>query len=194
MSLTITSAPAVEPVSLSLVKEFLRIDDADTSQDNVLALQITSAREEVEEYLRRSLITRTYSWEVDADDIRGKTFLPRPNIQSITSITTYDESGGSETSAVVDASNYQLIEGLYFVSRNDGITITINRFDRAATIVYVAGYGDAATDVPSKIREAILKLIATNFEVREEAHVGTAVGKVADDWRKGIKSYIYNGK
>lgn len=165
MSLTITTAPSVEPITTAQAKEYLRIDTADTSQDAVLAIQIEAVRVFVEEYLRRSLVTRTYTWEMNSRDMRGARIeLPRPPVQSVTSLTVYDESGGSETSAVVAATNYQLIESAYLRQRNDGWDA--NRHDRAGTLVYVAGYGDAATDVPADIRLVMLRILALWFERR----------------------------
>lgn len=164
MSLTVTSAPGVEPISLAEAKEWLRIDTADTSQDNVLAILIKGARQRVEDYLRRALITQTFSFEMSGDDMRPYIEIPRPPVQSITSLTTYDEVAGSETSTVVDSADYQLVEKTILVERNDGWTI--NREERAGTLVYVAGYGNAGSDVPYDIRLAMLELIALRYERR----------------------------
>jgi len=108
MSLTVTSAPSVEPVTTAEAKEWLRIDSSDTSQDAVLAILIKAARVRVEEYLRRSLITRTYSWEMNGDDMRDRIEIPRPPVQSVTSLTIYDEnSAGVEISYTEAAENWQ---------------------------------------------------------------------------------------
>lgn len=164
MSLTVTSAPSVEPISTAEAKEWLRIDSSDTSQDNVLGILITAARQRVEDYLRRALITQTLSFEMMGDDLREYIEIPRPPVQSITSLTTYDEASGSETSTVVSSDDYQLVEKTLLVERNDGWTI--NREDRAGTLVYVAGYGDAGSDVPGAIRLALLELLALYYERR----------------------------
>lgn len=164
MSLTVTSAPSVEPISTTEAKEWLRVDASDTSQDNVIAILIKGARQKVEDYLRRALITQTISFEMDGDDMRSYIEIPRPPVQSITSLTTYDEASGSETSTVVTSSNYQLVEKTLLVERNDGWDI--NREDRAGTLVYVAGYGSAGSDVPFDIRMAMLELIALKYERR----------------------------
>lgn len=168
MGLTRTTAPALEPVSTVEVKEFLRIDPADDSQDIVIGILIKSARETVEEYIRRSLITQTWTWTVGAREMINPIYLPRVPIISITSFTVYDENAaGAETSSVVDTANYQLVEGQFLVERNSGWTW--NRRDRAATIVYTAGYGSSASDVPAPIRTAILRLVGNEYEYREKA-------------------------
>jgi len=165
MSVTVTSAPASEPISTAEAKEWLRIDTADSSQDAVLAILIKTARQKVEEFTRRAMITQTLSWEAAGKDVaRQEVELPRPPVQSVTSFTVYNDVNGSETSAVVGTSNYQLTEGSVIVERNTGWDI--NRANRAATIVYVTGYGDASTDVPAPMRFCMLKLLALYYERR----------------------------
>lgn len=165
MSITVTSAPAVEPISTAEAKEWLRIDSTDTSQDNILAILIKAVRERVESYTRRALITQTLSVELDSDDFQDPVFLPRPPVQSITSLTTYDEdANGDETSTVVDSRDYQLTDRGILKSRNDGWDI--NRQYRAGTVVYVAGYGNASTDVPADLILVMLELLALYFERR----------------------------
>ena len=165
MSLTTTSAPAVEPVTTAEAKEYLRIDSSDDSQNAILAILIKAARTRVEEYLRRSLITRTYSFEMNGDDMRDRIEIPRPPVQSVTSLTIYEEdSAGVETSYTEAAENWQLVEASYLKHRNDGWEV--NRMDRAGTLVYVAGYGDASTDIPADILMVIFRLLALWYERR----------------------------
>ena len=165
MNPSITLQPAVEPISTAEAKEWLRIDPSDTSQDAVLAILIKAVRDRVESRLRRSLITRTYSWTADSDDVKmGTVTLPYPPVQSITSFKTYDDSSGSEVETVVDSGDYQLVNGTYLAERGDGWDV--NRRDKAAVIVYVAGYGDAATDIPGSIRMVMFEMLALRFERR----------------------------
>jgi uncharacterized phiE125 gp8 family phage protein len=165
MSLSVTTPAAVEPITTAEAKEWLRVDTGDTSQDVIIALLIKGVRNKFESHLRRSFITRTYSWEAESDDMSyGLATLPRPPIQSVTSLTTYDDSSGSEVATVTSTADYQLVEGSYVAARNDGWEV--NRRDKAATIVYVAGYGDAATDIPEDIKMAMLEMLALRFERR----------------------------
>lgn len=163
--LTVSSAPASEPISTAEAKEWLRIDTADTSQDTVLGILIQGVRERVEDALNRSLINRTYSLELNAHDmVDGLVRLQRGPVSSITSVTTYDDTSGSEVATVVPTTDYQLVNGHYLVARNDGWEV--NRTMRAGTVVYVAGYGANATDVPYAVRIALLELLALRFERR----------------------------
>lgn len=182
--------PAAEPVDSTLVKEYLRVDSGDTSQDNVITLLITAARQAVEDYLRRCLIQTTVTWVVDSDQMRAPIWLPYAPATSITSITTYDDTSGSEVGSVVTSTNYQLVSGERIVPRNDGWTVS--RRDRAATIVYVAGYGAAASSVPSAIREAVLRVIANHYEERGAYVVGAPVNKIPADALDLLERYRYD--
>jgi len=56
----LTSPPGSEPISLTLVKQMLRIDTGDTSQDTYLTLLISTARETAEMHTSRGYITQSY--------------------------------------------------------------------------------------------------------------------------------------
>ncbi len=182
--ITVTSAPAVEPVDATLAKEWLRVDAGDTTQDQVIDLLLTACRKRVEEYIRGALITQTLTWEMSDDDLRGtQIWLPRIPAQSITSLTTYaNDSTG--TSTVVASTNYELVGRTKVALRNDGWSI--NRTHRAATLVYVAGYGATAASVPDDIRLAILRLVADYYEFRE----GVLAGETAVELPDGVKNLL----
>ncbi len=162
--LTVSVAPSVEPITTAEAKEWLRIDTSDTSQDAVLAIVIKGVRQLLEESLNRTLIDTTYAYEMHGRDMVSPISLPKPDVQSITSLTTYEDVSGSETPTVVASSDYQLTGGQYLVERNNGWTI--NREYRAGTLVYVAGYGAAGSNVPQDIIAAMLEIIALRWENR----------------------------
>lgn len=184
------AAPAAEPVDSTLVKEYLRIDSGDTSQDNVITLLITAARQAVEDYLRRCLVQTTVTWVLDSDQTEDPIWLPYPPVTSITSVKTFNDSTGSEVSTTVTSTNYQLVGGHKLVQRNDGWSIS--RPARAMEIVYVAGYGATAASVPSAIREAILRTIGSHFEERQGFVVGTNVTRIPPDALDLLERYRYD--
>jgi uncharacterized phiE125 gp8 family phage protein len=184
------ATPAAEPVDSTLVKEWLRVDSGDTSQDAVITLLITAARQAVEDYLRRCLVPTTVTWVLDADQTEDPIWLPYPPVASITSVKTFDDSTGSEVATTVAATEYQLVAGHKLVQRNSGWGTT--RTARAMEIVYVAGYGAAATNVPSAIREAVLRMIANHFEERQGFVVGVSVAKIPADALDLLERYRYD--
>lgn len=182
--LTVTTAPSVEPVTTALVKEWLRVDTNDTSQDSVLELLVTACRSRVEEYINGALITQTLTWEVGHEAMRQPIFLPRVPATSITSLTTYDADGNS---TLVSSANYELVGRTKIAYRSDGWDIL--RRDRAATIVYAAGYGTSASDVPYDIRLAILRLAADYYEFREGIVSGTTAVELPEGVTQLLEPY-----
>jgi uncharacterized phiE125 gp8 family phage protein len=184
------AAPAAEPVDATLVKEWLRIDSGDTSQDAVITLLITAARQAVEDYLRRALVNTSITWVLDAGDAYAPIWLPFAPVSTITSFKTFSDVTGSEVATTISATNYQLVSGTKIVPRNNGWSLA--RPDRAAEIVYVAGYGATAAHVPSAIRTAVLTTIANHFEERGTFVVGATVSKIPPDALTMLEEYRYN--
>lgn len=69
MALNLISGPAVEPVSLAELKEFMRIDAGDSSQDNTIATLAVQARAYCEKFSCRRFVQQT--WELSLDFFPG---------------------------------------------------------------------------------------------------------------------------
>lgn len=165
MNLRLITAPTTEPVSLAVTKAFLRVDGMD--EDALIHALIKAAREKGEELSRRAFITQT--WEMIIDGWPGDYLLKlyRPPLQSVTSIKYRDADNAEHTwtDYVVD-------------TRSEPGVIIFNSLPSdsllesgAITVQYVAGYGDAETDVPERIKQTSLSLIAYWYENREGQQV-----------------------
>lgn len=183
----ITEHPRIEPVSVTEMQEHLRIDD---DGDNFfLVSAIEEAREEIETLTGLALITQTWQLTIDRwpagqepwwDGVRQGHInqltaanalrsleLPRYPLQSITSVTVYDED--STPSAVVVADTFdvdtQQVPGR--LTLKSGATWPVAmRASNAIEIVYVSGYGLTAIDVPSAIKRAIKNIVAYLYNHR----------------------------
>lgn len=184
----LTTAPALEPVTSAELDAHLRGDGVlESVEPTLLDSLIVAAREFIELHTRRALITQTWTMFMDNfpqgqaklgwwDGVREGSIttgdaqsltLPIGDLQSVTSVSTFDLDN-SET--VFDAANYFLNTNQTpgEVILNSGVvwpTFTRNRM--GIKVVYVAGYGDAATDVPGALRIAIKQLAAHWYENRE---------------------------
>lgn len=178
MGTALVTGPALEPVTLVEAKAHCRIDIED--DDGLLAGFLLSARQHAETYLRRSLITQTWDLFIDREwpTVRcgGSRVplieIPRPPLQSVTSVTYYDSDGTLQTLAsnqyrVSTKRHEGIIEPAY------GVTWPSVR-DQADTIVvrFVAGYGSLAGDIPEAIRQGILLLVGHWYQNRETVNVG----------------------
>ena len=166
----LVSAPAVEPVLLSDVKLFLKIDG--NEEDSLLSSLMASSRRAVEEYIKAALITQSWKLTMDRfpceEDFRRDERwsllerceqyaiqLPRQPIQSIESIKTTGRDG---TQSTVAPETYTLDQSNGRVLLNDGFSWPTDLRDFAAVeIVTLNGYGDDGGEVPEPINQAIVQ-------------------------------------
>lgn len=163
--LKLVTPPAVEPVTLADVKPQLRVELDDTSYDGILNPLITAAREWCEGYQNRAYITQTLELALDEWPCRDEIELPRPPLQSVTSITYTDNDGNITT---WPSSNY-IIDDYSFVAqivKNKSVCWPPVCLSAAngIKVQYVAGYGDYGSNVPYKIKQAIILLTSHWFE------------------------------
>jgi len=207
-SVTITTQPTLEPVTVTECKQYMRVDSTD--DDDLITDMIIAARELCEQHTRRKFITTGITLALDAfpvtrreswwDGVRDgaitelngyakKIQLPFPPAISVASITTYDESNAS---AVYSASNYRLdTDGNILL--NDGAIWPINLRDAdAVRIVYTCGYGASPTAVPYAIKQAIKMTVAALYDDRscfalpDGAQQALAPYRVMNERRNGM--------
>lgn len=163
MALNVITPPATEPVTVSNAKMQLRIGH--TVDDTLIESRIMPARFWAEHETGRQLITATWELRLDAWPAGRVIDLPKPPLQSVTSVKYLDADGAEQTFAstnyVVDVASLKgrivLKTGLSWPTLADQ--------PGAVRIRFVAGYGDLATNVPPLVRSAILLHI-------QAAHLG----------------------
>lgn len=172
MALTLTAAPAVEPVSLSDAKAWLRAGHDD--EDVLIADLIVSARQRVEQLTGLALITQSWRETLDLWPPRrlsacgqAVSLALRPLI-SVEAVRTYDADGAA---SMVDPAEFRAEPGepgrLVAV-----LPFTLPKPERRAggiEIEFTAGFGAAPDTVPAVLREAILRLIADAYSNAERA-------------------------
>ena len=174
MNLRLITAPAAEPVSLEIAKNFLRVDHS--TDDTLITSLIKAAREKGEELSRRAFITQTLEMSIDAWP-RGLEFkLLRPPLQSVTSIKYRDYDNAEHT---VNSSTYQVNikpepgEIAFLSLPGDRLL----RGDGPILVQYIAGYGDAAANVPERFKNIILSLVAYWYENRQSQDLPADIKK-----------------
>lgn len=171
-----TVAPSVEPVSLAEAKLHLRYEGTDDN-DLITAL-IKAARRHAESFTRRQLITATWQLIMDGFPSGSLIEVPRPPLQSVTSITYTDADGDTQP---VSADDYDVDTknqpGRIEPSYGNSWPSTRDEMN-TVTVTYKAGYGDAATDVPEDIVAAVKLLVANWYEHREPVVVGTIAAEL----------------
>ncbi len=154
-----------------------------TGGDNELILSlIIAARQYCEMFSRRAYITQTITGKLDRFanppfHFRNMIILPNPDLQTVSSVKYIDIAGVQQT---LDASVYDVDT----TSTPGRITLAYNQSwpsirgeHHAVEIIFVTGYGDAATDVPDRIIAAI-KLMAAHLYENREATSGFNVNEL----------------
>ena len=168
MSLKIVTAPALEPISLDEAKLHLRVDLDDATEDALINSLITTARQYCEGYQRRNYITQT--WELWLDDFPPLIYIniPLPPLQSVTHVKYYGtddtEYTFSSDDYFVDTKSEPGRVSLGYIKQWPSTTL---RPVNGVCVTFVAGYGDADTDIPQSVKQAMLLLIAAWYEQRE---------------------------
>ena len=179
MALFLVTAPAIEPVSLAEAKAHCRVDVAD--EDALIDTLRVAARQYVETFTRRPLITQTWDDKRDGFPCGSDEALelPLPPVSSITSVT-YTATDGTSTvwsSALytTDLPTGPKAEPARIVPIYGEVYPTTRSVINNVVIRFVAGYGSTAATVPASLRAAIKLLIGHWYERREPVNVGNIV-------------------
>ncbi len=197
---TLVTAPTTEPVTLNEVKAWAKIDgDYD---DPLLATLITAAREYAEKYMRRALVTQSWKLTIDLprstlNDVLGdgwydvpvsmlndplprRIYLPYEPLQSITSVTTYDDTN---TGTVYSPSNYFAdTANSRLVLNEAAVWPTAMRPCASIEIVYQCGYGVSST-VPQAIKNGIKMHVQTMYDSRNICEPEKATMSLYDKYK-----------
>lgn len=180
----LVTAPTLEPVTAPELRLHLRTDAAEFPD---AASYIKDARQEIENYTGLAFLTQTWRLALDRWPTGGESWwdgvrdgsiaelysnaprsieLPRWPLQSIVSVTVYDEASNSTSITVGNFFEVDIFRRPGRMTLRKGQTWPVAlRGSNAIEIVYVAGYTSAA-NVPSPMARAIKQLAAYNYTHR----------------------------
>ena len=166
MSITDINAPPIEPVSLAMAKEFLRIDH--DHEDTLIEGFIQAARERIESMGRLSLISRRRAYS-SARVCAGRLVINHSPVKYVHKVSVID---GNDNAIEIPKNeiyiNTRARPAVVEVRRRD--LISDYAADPAAIIAeFEAGYGSSPEDVPMQLRQAVLLLLAQHYEHRDDA-------------------------
>lgn len=171
--------PTVEPITLAEAKAHMRVTSSD--DDTYINNLIKAARERAENQIGRVIVKRAVTYTMDG--FEAEVLLPLPPVDSITTIAYVDENGDAQTFTdfQTDITNdfYPVVKPAY----NFSWPATRSQYG-AVTITYLAGYGSSAdspdthAEIPEAIRQAILLMVGTMYEYREELLTGAATQEI----------------
>ena len=171
----IITQPTIEPITVAELKEHLRVETVE--EDTLINGLLVAAREQVENWTRRALMTQTWEYYLDRFPSRNYIVLPFGNLQSVTSVKCKD-CYGIESTLTVDTD--------YIVEKNgdnhgrlvlpyEGIWPSDVLFpSKPITVKFVCGWATRDA-VPVKIKQAIKLICAERYENRGESVIGQTV-------------------
>jgi uncharacterized phiE125 gp8 family phage protein len=159
MSPIALDGPAVEPVSVAEMRDFLRLDD--DAQDDLVAALIAAARVTLEAATRRAFIAQTWRLRLRAWPHDRVVTLPLAPVLAVDAVRIGAAS---------------LDPGLYRLDASGEparLLVDLSAADAAAgqaiEIDLTLGYGVEAQAVPAPLRLALRRLVARWYENRGDA-------------------------
>jgi len=163
------TSPTVEPITLSDVEGQCRATL--TGEEASVNTMIAAVRQKAENILHRAFITQT--WDMVLDEFTDVIEVSKPPLVSVASVKYYDPDGILQTLAateyVIDTDS---TPGRVYPAYGKSWPATQVR-PNAVRIQFVAGYGDAGTDVPACIRQWMLLNVTNLYENRETETVAS---------------------
>ena len=189
--------PTADIVTLTAVKEWLRIGSSVSEHDNVLLALIRSATRKAEDFTQRAFIQQTWVITFDAllfdffsiPDIPRLIELPRPRLISLDEVRFFKEDGTETTFTLTDLIVDSNSEPARIILKRGVTWPTGLRDIDAVKITYKAGYGATAVTVPESIKDGVKQIIATRFENRENIIVGASIAEVPLDAKEMLGPY-----
>lgn len=162
MAKQLVTAPAAEPVSLAEAQAHCNVDHS--ADDTYLNALITVARETVENWTNRALVSQT--WKAYYPKF-GVLILPKPKAISVTHVKWYDTTDTAQTIAASIWDADLVSEPAYItLAYQQQWPVIVARTTLPIEVQFVCGYADAAS-VPNSIKQAMLLLIGHWYRNRE---------------------------
>lgn len=160
MAVRIIEPPAIEPVSLAAAKLYLRVDH--DAEDALIAEIVRVAREAVEVFTGRALITRRIvetrdGWAPHGDAAR----LVLAPVVVVHAVRVVGATGAM--TALSETPRLEPDAGLVWLLAHPIPALPIAGIE----IEYDAGYGEAAEGCPAALRQAVLVTAAALYETRD---------------------------
>lgn len=169
--------PAEYPVTLEEAKAHLRVDGTDEDEYINDLIKVANAACELE--ARRAFITQTFDLFLDAWPDECWIKIPRPPLQSVTSVSYTDYTGATTT--LVENTDYladtNSEPGRIILPYAKYWPTAILQPGPSIKVRFVAGYGTALS-VPEIYKHAIKLTVGHLFENREEVVVAAGLSPV----------------
>jgi|SRR6185437_140286 len=168
VSSILITPPAIEPLTVAEAKAYLRVETAD--DDTVIAALIAAARLHVEAQTQTALITQGRRLVLDCWPERGRiTVRPGP-LQALTAARVFDFDGHVRA---VDTQGFAPDAASSMLAFMPWTVPLPTRIAAGIELDVTVGFGDAASDVPEPLRQAMRMFVAHWYDNRGLIAAGT---------------------
>lgn len=172
-----TVAPAVALITTAEAKAHLRVDHSD--EDTLIDNLVSAATTHLDGYagvLGRALTTQT--WKIETDAFADPLRLPVGDLIAVTSVKYYDLNNAQQTLATTVYGAFSDDGGPYIGLKADQDWPDVYDRRDAIEVIWTAGYGATAANVPQAIRQAALLLVGHWYTNRDAVQVGMSVAEL----------------
>jgi len=157
------------PVTLPEARIQCRMTDPNyTDDDGLLIDMIDGVARLFEGYTQKALMSQTWRVSWYAQDVRqwgNRVPIPGGYLRSIVAVRTIADDG---TATTLDPATYSAEQGqqVSYLHLREGVSGGILQAD------VVLGYGVDPVDVPADIKRGVLKIVATEYSMRQDQSFG----------------------
>jgi len=160
--------PVVEPLTLAEAKSYLRVETDD--DDTVIAALIAAARLHVEAQTQTALITQGRRLVLDCWTERGRIPVRPGPLQALVAARVFDFDGHVR---VIETQSFVPDTGSSILAFMPWAVPLPTRIAAGIELDVTVGFGDAASDVPEPLRQAMRLFIAHWYDNRGLIAAGT---------------------
>ena len=166
--LVLIDNPTTKVVTYLEIKEQLRIDSND--EQSLLEAYIDAATQMAENYCNRHFITHQYKLYFNEKVPRASLIFPNCTLETTGSnnpVNWLDENGAEQSSDKAYIDKFANPSLIYLSSDFPSNTLQTNAAN-TFWFWFNSGFGDAATDTPEAIKQAIKLIVADMYYFRED--------------------------
>jgi uncharacterized phiE125 gp8 family phage protein len=181
------TAPSVSPLSLADAKVHLRVDAVITRDDDYITALIDAAADVAQMHTNRQFITAVYDAFFDSWPTDSYLYIGKNPVQTIDSVKYTDTTGATIT--LTEGTDYEVDTASE--PARVYIKTTPALYDGPAPIAvrFTAGYGNAGTNVPTALIQAMQLLVGNFYEMRQDAQIGQSLAEIPTSSRFLLNRY-----
>jgi uncharacterized phiE125 gp8 family phage protein len=168
--LLVVTPSTAEPLTKADAKAWLKIEEAEVTDDGLVDRLIATARQRYEQHTQRALLKQTFDYYLDCYPTERAIRLPRAPLVSVASIKSYTDLDATDTGGTAMSSSQYYLDVASMPGRV--VPFGVYTFPAATRVVnaiiirFVAGYSSQTTGVPEQAKTTLLKMVARAYEFR----------------------------